>query len=282
MAGVGLETRTSILPEISIGTGPGIMGPDYSFVDGIKFPDEVGVRTGSSIGDVIDSVKAVGYYTDMIGFGESSSVLSRGLGVRPLGVNFWQRTGFTCSNGAEMWQYIESIPKGDALGQRVDQGLQRSGLPRLRGLAPGIVEDAKDALDPRPLMQAVFSGGSPQCRWEVRQVGDTAGSIQNPSTGKFYIENPETAYQQGGQTVQGRWVFERTLTRDAWENVPKTHCPDGYPKKNPQNGDCSEAIINRSIEAFTDPLANRKVSTGILLGVAVVGSLLVLKLANGR
>ena len=280
MAGVGLETRTSILPTINIGTGPGVMGPDYSFADNIKFPDQVGVRDGSSMDSVIDSVKAVGYYTDMIGFGESSSFLSRGLGVQPLGVNFFQRTGFTCSNGAEMWQYIESIPKGDSLGQRVDEGLRRSGLPRLRGLAPGIIEDAKAALDPRPVMQAVFGGGSPRCRWEVREVGDQNGSIQGPN-GSYYIENPETAYQQNGRTVQGRWVFDTNLSKEEWEKVPKTHCPNGYPKKNHRNGNCKDVVENRSIEAFTSE-NSKKVGTGILLGIAVVGTLFLLKVSQGR
>ena len=279
MAGIGLEKRTSILPTVNISTGPGVLGPDYSFADNVKFPDEVGVRDGDSIGSVIDSVKAIGYYTDMIGFGESSSFLSRDLGVSPLGVNFFMRSGLTCSNGAEMWQYIESIPKGDGLGQRVDEGLRRSGLPRLRGLAPGIIEDAKGALDPRPAMQAVFGSATPQCRWEVRQVGDQAGRIQNPGSGKFYIENPETAYGQNGQTVQGRWVFDRDLTKDAWENAIKTHCPDGYPKKGHRNGDCNDIVENRSIEAFSN---YDKVSKRILLGVAIVGTLMALKLSQGR
>lgn len=35
-------------------------------------------------------------------------------------------------------------------------GLASAGLPQLRGLAPGILEDVKGALDPTPIMSAAF------------------------------------------------------------------------------------------------------------------------------
>ena len=70
----GLETRTSILPTPAAEPmGPGLLGPDYSFADNLALPGDAGVRDGSDMNSVIDSVKAVGYYVDMIGFGESSS-----------------------------------------------------------------------------------------------------------------------------------------------------------------------------------------------------------------
>lgn len=274
MAGTGLETRTSILPTLDIGSGPGVLGPDYSFADNLKIPKDVGVAPGDSLGSVTDAIGGVKYYVDMIGFGKQS--LSSGLGAQPLGVNFFMKTGYTCSNGADMWQYIESIPKGDAFGQRVKEGLRQSGITELRGLAPGIIEDAKDALDPRPIANAVFGNAMPQCKWEERPVGDQDGRIQNPQ-GKSYIENPETAVKRDNQSFQGRWVFDKFIEKDAYENAPKTHCPDGYPKKNHQNGDCSDRILVR------EPFQNKKDSAkGILLGAAILGSLLLLKFSQRK
>ena len=73
----GLENRTSILPTPAAAPmGPGLLGPDYSFADNLALPGQVGVYEGDSMQSVVDSVKAVGYYVDMIGFGESSSGLS--------------------------------------------------------------------------------------------------------------------------------------------------------------------------------------------------------------
>jgi hypothetical protein len=273
MAGIGLENRSSILPIPNIPQGPGVFGPDYSFADNVKLPGEVGVRDGSSMRDVTDAVKAVGYYVDTIGFGESSSPLSRGLGVKPLGVNFWMKTGLTCSNGAEMWQYVEGIPRGDALGQRVADGLRSAGMPGMRGLAPGIVEDAKAALNPTPVLQAVFGSGYPVCRFERRPVGDQDRRIQNPSTGKFYVENPNTVVN--GQ--QGRWTYAGSLTKAQWDAAQKTHCPSGYPKRNHRDMNCNDRL-----ESLQEGFSSDSTKTAILIGTAVLGSLILLKVIHSK
>lgn len=277
MSGGGLETRREILPKPEVEQGPGVFGPPYSFADNVKLPGEIGVRDGNDMSAVMDSVKGVAYYVDTIGFGESSNPFTRGMDLKPIGVNYWLPTGFTCSNGAKMYNYNESIPKGDALGKRVDDGLRSAGLPRLRGLAPGIMEDAKSALNPIPIVQAVFGSGYPQCRFEVKPVGDQDGRIQN-AAGELYVEDPASVQQIGGRPHQGRWVFDRSLTQDQWDNAPKTHCPDGYPIKNHINLDCTQGLETRSMEAFGDYVVQRrKVQYQIILGACVIGGLLYLK-----
>lgn len=265
-----------ILPSPSIPQGPGLTGPDYSFADSLLLPGQVGVRDGNSMNDVMDSVKAVGYYVDMIGFGESSSPLSRDLPVKPIGINYWMPTGMKCSNGADMWVYNEGIPKGDALGKRVADGLRSAGLPGMRGLAPGMIEDAKVALNPVPMLQAVFGSGYPQCKLESQPVGDQDGNIKNPQTGEFYIQNPETIEQKNGRSYQTRWVFSRSLTQDQWENAPKTHCPDGYLIKGHRNLNCNEPIENRNQEGFIDSFTPMSKGS-IFLGVGVLTTLLFLR-----
>jgi hypothetical protein len=277
MAGTGLETRTSILPTPQIPEkGPGILGPDYSFADNIRLPGEVGVYDGDSLNSVVDSLKAVSYYVDTIGFGEPSNPLSRDRPVKALGVNTWMRTGQKCSNGAEAWMYMEGIPRGDAVGQRVADGLKSAGLPSLCGLAPGIVEDAKDALNPVPLLSAVFGSGNIVCERVSQRVGDQDGNIKNPApNGAYYIENPESVEYRNGVPYQTRWTASKTpITQDQWEKAVKTHCPDGFLKTAHEGRDCNrrllrtEAFSMKVERRFNHPIGNY-VLTGVLVAAAI-------------
>lgn len=267
----GAEPRTQILPSPAIPKTPGILGPDYSFADNLPLPGQVGVRTGDDFASVADSIKAVGYYVDMIGFGEPSSGLTRGMPLKPLGVNTWMKTGQTCSNGAEAWQYIEGIPTGNALGKRFSDGLKSAGFPAMRGLAPGILEDVQGALNPTPLLQAVFGSAYPQCTFVKKPVGDQDNGIKNKD-GAFYVENPETV-EMGKPPMQGRWMPTAGLTREEWEKVPKTHCPDGYPIKNHRGADCKREIVTMNHEGFETTSSVQRVG---LIAVAALGTLLLL------
>ena len=272
---VGLENRTSILPTPAVeAKEPGLLGPDYSFADNLPLPGQVGVRSGDDMASVIDSVKAVGYYVDMIGFGEASSGLSRGVGPgggpRPLGVRTWMKTGLKCSNGADMWMYLDGVPTGDALGKRVKDGLASAGLPGMRGLAPGILEDAQNALDPRPILKTAFGTGYPQCKLDTQPVGDQDGNIQNPATGAYYIPQYQTVFKQNGMSYQKHWVQDRDLTKEQWKNAEKTHCPDGYLISSHRDLNCNGPL--ESTEAFEGFMSYRNVQLLSLMTVAVLGS----------
>ena len=144
---LGAEKRTSILPTASPSSD--FLGPSYDYADELPMPNEIGVRAGNNLNDVMDAVKGVAYYADMIGYGEASNFLTRSMGSKPfpMGVNYFVKTGSKCSNGADMWVYVNGVPKGDALGQRAQTAMKNLGLPALRGLAPGILEDAQAALN---------------------------------------------------------------------------------------------------------------------------------------
>ncbi len=280
MAGIGNETRTSILPQMDMSQkGPGMFGPDYDFADNLPLPGQVGVRDGGSLRDVADAVKGAAYYVDMIGFGQSSSFLTRGMPVKPLGVNTFMRTGFTCSNGADMWTYVPGIPKGDALGKRVQAGLASSGLPPMKGMAPGMLEDIKDALDPVPVVNTIFGSGFPTCKLDLQPVGDQDGNLQNPSTKKYYIENPETVERINGRAYQRRWVKDKDTTQAQWEREPKLFCPDGYPRANHQDRDCTKPVKTRS---FTPPAEGFQVDPAaigipVVLGLTTIATLILIK-----
>lgn len=251
----GSETRTSILPSM-IPSGIGFFGSPYSPANAMMTPPQIGVEVGDSMDDVINAVKGVGFYSDQIGFGAPSTGLTQGMPLAPLGVNYFMKTGLTCSNGADMWQYMKGITEGDALGSKLKNVMAEMGLPPLKGLAPGMIEDAENALNPSPLINALFGSGYPQCKQVTLPVGDSYGRISDPDTGEVWIADPDTATNTGNGYTQTRWVQDTdnkgdpiNLTRDQWVSAPKIFNADGTPK------------ISESFQNMTRP------STIIVVGV---------------
>jgi hypothetical protein len=153
-----------------------------------------------------------------------------------MGINFFTKTGMQCSNGADMWTYFEGIPTGEALGSSLKRAMDEMGYPALQGLAPGIIEDAQSALNPRNIFQAAFGNVYPECEQVTKPVGDSRGLIKDPNNGEEWVKG-KVDYVNG-RPMQTRWVQKRKpngslvyLPRDQWESAPKTHNPDGTPKQ---------------------------------------------------
>jgi len=237
----GNEKRDSILPSL-MPKGLGFFGSPYSPADALPMPNEINVRTDDTLDSVIDAVKGVAYYTDVIGFGESTNVLSRDMGLQPLGVNYFMNTGQVCSNGATMWQYFEGIPNGDALGAKIGRAMAAQNMS-LKGLVPGMIEDVEGALNPSPLLNAMLGSGYPKCKSFRGQVGDLRGRIADPETGKPWIDSPQTAVRgNDGRYYQTRWIQATdndgkpiTLTKEKWTKTPKTMNLNGSPKRQRTN-----------------------------------------------
>ena len=229
----GNENRTSIIPTV-VPSGIGFFGSPYSPADAMLTPGQIGVQVGDSMGSVIGAVKGVGFYTDQIGFGAPSTGLTEGMPLQPLGVNYYIKTGIKCSNGADMWKYMQGIPQGDALGKGAKQAMEEMGLPPLKGLAPGMIEDAENALNPEPLMNALFGSGYPQCKQVTMPVGDSYGRIADSTTGEDWIGERDGLQTTNNGYVQTRWIQDTdsggnpvNISRDKWVSEPKTFNPDG-------------------------------------------------------
>ena len=125
-----------------------------------------------------------------------------------------------------------------------------------------MIEDAENALNPSPMLNAMLGSGYPQCKQVTLSVGDVNGVIADPTTGTPWIDSPQTATQgSGGMMYQTRWIqdtdangYPINLTKDQWSAVPKTYNPDGTPI---------------STESFTDRLTSPP-------GLAVVGLLVLI------
>jgi hypothetical protein len=203
----GNENRTSILPTVDPKIEePSFAVPGYDFQAALPTPASIGVRRDNTMGSVTDAARGVAYYADVIGFGQSSSALTRGMDFKPLGINYFLKTGIKCPNNEDMYMYIEAIPKGDMVGKYVQNALKEVGFPELRGLAPGMIEDVKAGLDPTDIFRAAFGDSFPKCVYVEKPVGDAAGRIENPD-GSVYIAGP--TYKKDGLTYQRRWVQER-------------------------------------------------------------------------
>uniref|UniRef100_A0A6C0DK81 Uncharacterized protein n=1 Tax=viral metagenome TaxID=1070528 RepID=A0A6C0DK81_9ZZZZ len=229
---MGSDKRANVLP-VKDASGPGFLGPAYNPADEMLAPAAIGVKRGGELGDVLGAVKGIIYYGDMIGFGTASSRFTEGMpGLRPLGVNYYVNSGITCSNGATMWEYVRTVPDGSALGKKVKKAIEDVGLPGLRGMGPGILEDAKSALDPFPVINAVVGSGYPQCVLEKHEIGDFNGNIYNVDN--VLLVDPVGIKREGGKTYQERWVQQFNgdgwpiqISYDDWQKAPKTHKDNG-------------------------------------------------------
>jgi hypothetical protein len=219
----------------------GFFGPNYSFADNIPLPGQIGVRQEASVGAIIDSVAGVNYYVDTIAFGGRTFFDEQN--PEPMGIRYFLNTGMRCSNGATMSEYFDGVTKGDLLGSHVANALASAGLPGLKGLAPGMLENARDALDPRPIFAAVTATGYPVCQQVQCPVGDVNGALgnaQDPGSAPYIIDPVQ--YNGGGPT-QTRWVqaYDSTgspinITKDEFGATPKCYNADGSYMDNPPNG----------------------------------------------
>ncbi len=220
----------------------GYFGPSYSFADNIPLPGAIGVRQDPSVGAIVDAVSGVNTYLDVIAFGGRTMFDQQNL--QPMGIRYFLNTDMRCSNGATMSTYFDGVTKGDLLGSAVAQGLASAGLPGLKGLAPGMLENARDALDPRPILAAVTGTGYPVCQQVQCPVGDVNGNIQNandPTSGPYIID-PVTVGPDG-KAYQTRWVqaYDSTgsqiqISKDEFAATPKCYNADGTYQSNPPDG----------------------------------------------
>jgi hypothetical protein len=263
----GAEKRASILPTKEP-KGIGFLGPDYQFDEELIKPRDIGVRRDDSLDSVFDAVQGVAYYMDTIAFGEASTPLTSGKRFKKYGTNYFLNTGSRCSNGADMWHYMELIPKGDAIGETIKEAMAGIGLAPLRGLAPGAIEDVKGAVNLDPAMKSIFGKGYPKCVLATLPVGDEDKNIKNNKTKNSWVDDPtsvkDCALWPNGWNITGpysgvkpgsgrtnrracqtKWVLEKLVDKKEWDADKKTRNRDGTPIKETTEGFDDSGMPNR-------------------------------------
>jgi hypothetical protein len=195
-------------------------GPTYSFADELRTPSELGIGRNGSFSGVMRAVGGINYYTDAIGFGESTMIArAQGMHQQPLGIRYFMKTGQVCSNGADEYEYISSVPSG--LPGRVGKEVEKTLGVRMRGLAPGIAEDAASALNPLPLFKAAIGSGYIQCKKVTMPVGDMNGNVKSTfDANNVWIKDPYKVKNRIPH--QTRWVFDKYITMDEYDAAKKT------------------------------------------------------------
>jgi len=259
----GTEKREQILPSVPV-EETGYILPEYDFAGNVPTPSQINISSCGRLQCIVDAAKGILYYSDTIAFGQASvPSLTGGMPYRKLGINFFTKTGLTCSNGAQMYSYFEGIPKGDGLGKKIQKVMAEMKMPAMRGIAPGILEDTQHAMNVKPILQSAFGNVYPVCEQVTLPVGDDIGQIQDPDpdVGDVWIKDP--VQYSGGTPTQTRWVQKKNrkgqpiyISRKEWEDTPKTVNLDGTPKVLPP--------VTEE-EGFLDQTEGRKIS--LLLGI---------------
>ena len=218
----------------------GLLGPKYSFADQLATPSELGIGRDGSFDGIMRAVAGVNYYVDAIGFGEATGLAKmNGMEQVPLGIQYFMKTGASCSNGADMYEYVSTVPKG--LPGRVGDEIQKTMGVKFRGLAPGIVEDATSALNPLPLFQSVIGSGYAQCKKVTLPVGDLKGQVQSSyDPSNVWITDPYKVVN--GAPSQTRWVLDKYIGQEEYDATPKTEKPGVLPNTEGFSGDSGSRI----------------------------------------
>ena len=247
--------------------GPdGALGPKFSFADEIPTPYQIGVYSGGDFDAIQGALAGVSYYVDTIGFGSQSAV-SQTLGApnqTPIGLQYFMKTGIKCSNGQDMYDYVNSIPQGDALGQRIGTAIQNTMGVGLKGLGPGMVEDAENALNPMPILQAVAGNPFPRCKQVRLPVGDQNGTLQS-SDGDIWVE-PDGIDYDGSQPMQTRWILDSYVDQATYKADGNGGVTDTPPVDiGVTIPDISESFMSSQYHSWNPLLAG-----GLAVGLALV------------
>jgi hypothetical protein len=241
--------------------------PKYSYTDEIATPADLNIQRDGSFDAISRAVAGINYYSDVVGFGESTQLAKQqGMVQKPLGIRFFLKTGQVCSNGANMYEYVDTIPKGGNIGPRTEKELKKMGLSNMRGLAPGILEDSIAALDPNGLLNAVTGTGYPKCKKVTQPVGDVMGRVKSQYDDKnVWIKDPYKV--RNGLPTQSRWVFEGWITKEEYDATPKTELPD----QQVVEGFTVQTLFPSPHSGVTLSTKTSQVAAAVLLGLLAVG-----------
>lgn len=141
-----------------------LIGPDYSYADGITGPVSLGVGSNGSFGQLFTNAEAVAYYVESLITGNP-----------PLGNQFFINTGGTCTapDGSlqPRYNYINNMSSGAAA---LPPSIAELGSD-FNGLIPGVADDI-EGLNPLHMFTALTADASPACVCVSCPASNAAGT----------------------------------------------------------------------------------------------------------
>ena len=173
---------------------------------------------------------------------------------------------------------MNGIPQGNIMGKRVTQAMNNLGYPPLKGLAPGILEDSRDGLNPMPMINSLFGSGYAKCKLVQQPVGDHFGRLKSSENQEWVRPLfPGDIQYVGGKPTQKRWIFDKWMTQADWQKEydARDFCPDGSRIANHAEKDCAKPLLKA--EGFCGDVnvyegsqtANTLLTVALVVGVAI-------------
>jgi hypothetical protein len=219
-----------------------LLGPHADYDSLIPTPVELGVSTDGSIDQMVTNQAAIAYYFDTLLLGKRSPMTNMfgGKNQVPVGNRYFLPSGSKCTNGEDLYMYVDNIPRGNLLGSKMAQLQKDMGIPKFQGLGPGVIEDAV-ALNPIPIFYAVM-GAANECKkvtypvthqqnsdkkWVEIDKPATNGDIEFDSkTGKVLDQQPAC---KTGAKCETRWISTgfslKSMTGEGFEDQSTPPAP---------------------------------------------------------
>ena len=151
MADVGGNSLWSDIENDASNVETDILGPSYSYADGIKGASSLGVGSNGSFGQLATNAEAIAYYVEALITGNP-----------PLGNQFFVNTGGMCTapDGSlqPRYNYINNMSSGAAA---LPAAISELGSD-FNGLIPGVADDI-EGLNPLHLFTALTADANPPC-----------------------------------------------------------------------------------------------------------------------
>ena len=162
-----------------------LLGPDYSYPDQIKNPEELGMGGDGSTRTIGNNIKGLKSYVEVLITGTGKGSKTGG----PLGDKFFLETGAKCKDVATNGEvtrsiFVNNIPDGSIPFITHTSGVR---VKALRGLVPGMLTNVSN-INPMQIVQAFMIGSTPDCQ-SIKMETVDANNNKISETG--YVTNTD-------------------------------------------------------------------------------------------
>lgn len=138
-----------------------VLGPQYSYVNQIKTPNQLGMSGRGNFNALSRNIKGLVSYTELLVTGNSNASKTGG----PLGNKFFLKTGATCKDKrtgdlVDRYIYVNNVPDGSI--PFISSGLDTN-FKTFRGLVPGTLSNVSQ-INPLQILQSFMAGSQPECQ----------------------------------------------------------------------------------------------------------------------